>query len=124
MALDNLKKLVDVLADLGNVADKIVGEHGGLVLRLAHLMPLSGDALLIAGVDWSSAKAELVSLDEAGKQALLTEMDVRFQIGNQALELKIEEAMALAVEAEELIVRMVAFGKSFSAPAPVPAPAA
>lgn len=111
-ALDQSKKVVDVLADLGGALEKVVGDKGGMFSKLGHLVPLSGDVLTVAGIDFSALKAEIAGLDDAGKAALLAEFKAKFDLADDQVEAKIEEGLSLAMSAEAMVVSLIAFAKS------------
>jgi hypothetical protein len=120
--IEQSKKVVDVVADVGGALEKIAADKGSVFAKLSHLMPLSGDMITLAGTDFAALKQELADLDDAEKAQLLAEFKAKFQLDDAALEGKIEAGLDLAIQAEELAAKIVAFSKSLkAAPAAVEA---
>jgi hypothetical protein len=118
VGIDELKKVVAVLASAANVADQMVNEKGGVVARLTHLMGLSTSLIGLAGCSATELKAEFADLDAGEKADLVQYAKDQFAIAEHDVEAKIEAGLDLAIEGEAFIVKVVAFSKSLKAPAP------
>ena len=113
--VEQLKKVLDVLVEGGNVADKMINEQGGLMKRLAHLVSVSDELFALTGLDTDQLKKEWGELDEADRMALKDHMKAKFDLADDVLEAKVEAGLELAAQAGELVVDVVAFAKSLKA---------
>lgn len=123
VGIEDLKKVVTVLAKAGSVADQMINEKGGVVAKLSHLIGLSSALVGLAGCSATELKAEFADLDAAEKAELVAHAKAEFDIAEDDVEAKIEAGLDLAIEGESFIEKIVAFAKSLKA-APVAAPAA
>jgi hypothetical protein len=115
--IEQLLKVVDVMVEAGNVAEKIFEEKAGPIAKATHLLKMSDELIGLAGLDVAKLKAQFKDLDGAEKEELLAHAKQKFDLENDALEAKIESGLDLALEAVQMIGKIVAFVK----PAPVAA---
>lgn len=124
--IEQVKKVLNVLVEAGNVAEKMLNEKGGAVAKVTHLMKLTDEVVGLVGLNPTQLKAELADLDPAEKAELIAHAKEKFDLENDVLEGKIEAGLDLAIEAEAFIEKVVAFVKpaapvAVEAPAPAPA---
>jgi len=110
--MENLKKILAVLIEGGNVAEKVI-KAKTISEKLACLLGLTDELFALSGVNFAQAVAEFKALDEAQKKELVDFFAAKFDIENDAVEQKIEDGVALAVAAESLIEEIIAFSKGF-----------
>lgn len=108
---EQIEKVLDVVVEAGNVAEKIVKEGGGVISKVSHLLKLADELIKVAGLVPSQLKLEFADLDANEKEKLMAHMKEKFDLENDALEAKIEAGLDLAVEAEEFIAKVVKFVK-------------
>jgi len=111
--IENVEKVVVAIAAVGSVLEKFIAEQGGIVARLAHLMPLGGEAIALTSLQPAKLLAELKDLDDAEKAQLLTSFKAKFDLTNDEVEAKVEGALGLAVKTEALVEEIIGFAKSF-----------
>src|SRR5690606_41545942 len=89
--IENLKPLVSLGIELGNVADKMGRSKGAA--RFGHLLMLTDEAMALGSVDFSKVKAEIKDLDESEKQQLKDHLKAKFDIVDDKLEVAIESGI-------------------------------
>lgn len=107
--IENLKPLVALGIELGNVGDKVGRTKGAA--RYLHLMDLFDELTGLAKVDFGKAKEEIKDLDAAEREELHTFMKVKFDIVDDKLEMAIEEGLKIVEEAYGLITRSIDLAK-------------
>jgi hypothetical protein len=116
--IDQLKKVVDVLAEGGNVAEKMLSEKAGPIAKATHLLKLSDELIGLAGLQPALLKEQFKDLDAAEKAELIAHAKAKLDLVDDAVEAKIEAGLDLAIEAVELVTKLLAFVKP-AAPAAV-----
>lgn len=109
LGVANLKPYIMLAVELANVGDK-VGRLKG-VARLAPLLELYDEVLALGGASYKQALAELKDMDSAEREALMLEVKVKFDLGDDVLELVIEEGLLLLADAYSVVERGLALGK-------------
>lgn len=110
--MENLKKVLAVVIELGNVLDKVLKAQG-VSAKLACLLGMTDELFALSGVNFVEVKNEFLALDDAKKKELVVFFAQKFDLENDVMEQRIEQGLSLAVEAECLIEEIVAFSKSF-----------
>lgn len=110
--MENLKKILAVLIEGGNVAEKIIKAQS-ISAKLACLLGLTDELFALSGVNFGQVVAEFKNMNEAQKKELVDFFAAKFDLENDAVEQKIEDGLALAVSAESLIEEIVDFAKGF-----------
>lgn len=123
LGVDQIEKVLDVVLEAGNVAEKVLKEPGGAVAKLSHLTAMFDEVVALAGVSPAAVVAQFKDLDAEEKGKLFERLRVKLDLADDLLEAKIELGLALALEAEELVKKVIAFAQSFKAVA-APAPSA
>lgn len=103
LGMENLKPIVALALELGNVADKIGREKGAA--KYLHLMDLFDELTGLAKVDFKKVKEEVKDLDAAEREELHAFMKVKFDIVDDKLEMAIEEGLKIVEEAYGLVTR-------------------
>ncbi len=113
LGVEQIEKIVVAVAEVGKVIDEMVNEQGGIAKKLAHLVELGDDVLMLAQLDVELLKKQLGDL-EASERAALVELFVqKFDMQNDSVEAKVEAGLLLAAQAGELVAKVVDFAKSF-----------
>jgi len=121
--VDNIIKVFNLLLEMGNVGD-FIGAHPELgAARWSKITDLFDEAMLMTTFSFSEMKKEFAELDPEDRQKVMTALKKKFDLENDALELKIEDGLDLAVQLYELINKIISFSKS-SVELPVPEPKA
>lgn len=108
---EQIKKVLDVVAEAGNVAEKVAKQEGSAVAKMTHLVKMSDELLQLASLNLPALKAEVADLSAAEKAELLEHVKAKFDLADDELEAKLEAGLALAVKAAELVAEVVAFAK-------------
>lgn len=101
--IENLKPIVALALELGNVGDKIGRAKGAT--RYLSLMDLFDELTGLAKVDFKKVKEEIKDLDAAEREELHNFMKVKFDIVDNKLEMAIEEGLKIVEEAYGLVTR-------------------
>lgn len=104
--IENLKKIISVPVEVGNVIPEVV-KATGMVGKVRAMGSLIDEIMDLVGVDYSLLKKEMADLDEKEKQALLDHAKAKYDIPDDDLEEIVEECFDLAVCQVELGVDMV-----------------
>lgn len=107
--IENLKPIVALALELGNVADKVGREKGAA--RYLNLMDLFDELTGLAKVDFAKVKKEVADLDASEREELHTFMKVKFDIVDDKLEMAIEEGLKIIEEAYGLVTRSIDLAK-------------
>lgn len=110
IGIDNLQKVLKIVAHVGDVADKIGHETG--LQRWGHLTELLEDVVSIPGIKFSELKGEIADLDAGEKEQLLQDLKLELDLIDDNLEAVIEEGVAILVEVEQLVQRSIKLSKS------------
>lgn len=102
LGVENIVKVLDVVVEVGNVADKF-SHTDGMANKAAHLLSLTDELLAIPGIHFDQVSLEYTDLDAAEKAELLTHMKAKFDIADDELEIVIESALALVVDLDGLV---------------------
>lgn len=113
LGITNLKPVVALSFEAGNVGDK-VGRLKGAARYLA-LMDLFDELMGLAKVDFKMIMAEIKDLDDAETTELHDFIKVKFDIVDDKLEIAIEESIKIAEEMYSLVKRSMALAKSMKA---------
>lgn len=107
--MENLKPIVALALELGNVGDKVGRTKGAA--RYLHLMDLFDELTGLAKVDFKKVKEEIKDLNAAEREELHTFMKVKFDIVDDKLEMAIEEGLKIIEEAYGLVTRSIELAK-------------
>lgn len=110
MDIKDLAALLGVLIDFSNVADKIGRDTSAG--RWAPALSLIGDLGPLGSLNFKLAVDELKNLDASAKAQIQTLIKDKLVLGDVDLEHQIEEGIAILIDAEDIIVRGIAFAKS------------
>lgn len=94
LGVENLKKVVRLIAVLANVGDKI--GHDTSVSRWANLFELIGAVREISGLQWSQVLPEIKDLDGAERAEIEQVFKEQFDLADDKLEAAIEKGIVIA----------------------------
>lgn len=109
VGIQNLKPIVAMAIELGNVGDQIGRAKG--VARFMALTALFDEAMALGSVDFKAAQAEIKDLDAAEKAELIAFIDAKFDIVSDKLEVVIEESLEIASELYDVAAKAIALVK-------------
>lgn len=110
MDIKDLAALLGVLIDFSNVADKVGRDTSAA--RWTPALALIGDLGVLGGINYSAAIAELKALDSAGKAQIQDLIKQKLNLGDANLTVEIEAGISILIDAEDLVVRGIAFAQS------------
>jgi hypothetical protein len=94
LGIENLKKVVKLIAALAGVGDKI--GHDTSVSRWGNLFELIGAVREIAGLQWSQVLPEIKDLDAVERAEIEKVFKDQFDLVDDKLEAAIEKGIAIA----------------------------
>jgi hypothetical protein len=97
MNVDNIKKLVGLVIEAGNVIPEMTKDAGSFSKFVA-LGKMGDELIAIAGLDVEELKKEVLDLDAAEKAELIRYIEDKFEIANDNLEEQIEQAIEIGIE--------------------------
>ncbi len=113
--VDQLVLGLEVLAEGGNVAEKMAKKDQSLGSRLGHLLLLSDELIALSGLDGKEFKAQAMELDAADRAKLVLKFQEKFDLENDIAEKAIEQGLILLVRGTELVVDSIEFAKALRA---------
>lgn len=113
LGITNLKPVVSLAIELGNVADK-VGRNTGAT-RYLHLMDLFDELTALGSVDFKQVSKEIKDLDEAERKELHDHLKLKFDIVDDKLELAIEQGISIIDRQYSLINESITLYRSIKA---------
>lgn len=128
--LDQLKKALAALCDIGNMIDKAKNASAGLANKVLACVGLLvgdvGDFSALQGLSAAELKAEVEGLSPEDKADLAAYVGQKLQLAESEVEGKIVSAIELAFDIEAVVEKAIALVKPAPAPeaAPAEAPAA
>lgn len=115
LGIDQIKKVLALILELGNVGDYI-GKHPELgVAKFAKLTELFDELMAMGSFSVEEFKKQYADLDEAEIAELKLFMKEKFNIEDDVLEGKIEQGLDLFAEGFEFVQKVIAFGKAMKA---------
>jgi len=113
LGIKNLKPVLALGIELGNVADKVGRQTGAA--RYLGLMDLFDELTALGSVDFKEVSKEIKDLDAQEREELHAFLKVKFDIVDDKLEMAIEDGLKIVEEAYGLIKRSQALYKSLKA---------
>jgi len=113
LGIKNLKPVVSLGIEFGNVADKI-GRNTGAT-RYLHLMDLFDELTGLGSVDFKQVSAEIKDLDAEERKELHEHLKVKFDIADDKLEQGIEQALSIVERQYALVKESMDLVKSLKA---------
>jgi len=98
----NMKKLVFLGVELGNVADKLFAADAD-ASKWGSLLELADELMALPGVKWDKLDDEYKDFSSEEKLALMQEVKVKFDLADDKLERAIEGGLALALRLEGVL---------------------
>ena len=114
-------KIMNLIADGGVVAEKMIKQPGPLLLKLGNLMQLSDELIALATLDSKTLKLELGELVAADRDALEAAFKAKFVLQDVAVEGLVEEGLHLTRIGGEFVKSMIEFAKKIQAASAKPA---
>jgi hypothetical protein len=114
MANENLKRVLSVVVEAGNVIPE-VASASGLVGRVRALGAMTDELFELTSLDIGELKKEIYDFDQGDKEEVKKFMKDKFDLEDDKLEALIEEGFDLAVVQVELGAEMVAYAKKIIA---------
>ena len=111
----NIIKVIEMLAEGGNVAEKMLDSKGGTISKLSNLSSLFDEVMALTTLDANLLRNELKELDAADNAAILAAAKAKFDIDDDELEGKIEEGLDLIFELKEMGAKVMTYAKSLNA---------
>jgi len=111
--VENLKKLVALGLEMGNVADRIV--QGSGASKWLAMVDLGDELLALTGVQWNQVGDEYKDLSEPEKAQLMAFAKEKFDIADDKLEAVIESSLGLVMKMEGVVKEAITLYKSATA---------
>lgn len=117
LGIANLKKVLALVLECANVADKVRKAEGSGVAKYAALMNLWDEVVAIGGVSFDQVLPEIKDLDDAEQAELYAFLKEKLALeaDNAKLEGIIEDMVGVLLEAEALVKRAVAMVEAYKA---------
>ena len=122
--VENSLKVLELLAEGGNVAEDMAQGSGSFLDKAKHLAKLTDELWALTGVSWGELAKELKELDGEDRQKLYDGFKVKFNLDNDVVEALVEDGVFLVSDYASLAKRTVAFAKRIKAAASTPDEAA
>lgn len=119
IGITNLKPIIALGIEMGNVADKIGRAKGAA--RYLHLADLFDELTGLGKVDFKLLDDEIKDLDASEREELHNFLKVKFDIVDDKLEMAIEEGLKIVEEAYGLVDRSINLVRGLKKADPAPA---
>lgn len=106
-----INKLVDVVAEGGNVAELIANEQGDTAAKLGHLMKVTDELFALTSLNIDKLKKQAGELDAEDRQKMLDRFGAKFNLENDRVEALFESGLALGNKAFDLVKEIIAFAQ-------------
>lgn len=104
--MQNLEKPVLAVMELVNVIDKM--KHAdGLGPKLAQLVSLADEIMLLVGVDWKKLDDEWKGASAEQKAALVEAMKAKLDLADDKAEVAVEKAMSVVTLLSGAVVELI-----------------
>jgi hypothetical protein len=112
MGIDNIQKFILLILSMANAFD-FIGRHTEIgVARFAKLTESFDEVMAMGSFKIADFKAECSELNEEEKAKLKALIKEKFDIEDDMLETKIEEALDLFTEGYTFITKVISFTKT------------
>jgi len=101
IGIENLKLMISLPIELGNIADKIGKEKEWK--RWLNLIDALDEVVDVLKVDWKQLQQECADLSEAEKAELYKHISEKFDIANDKLEGAIEKSILILVTIASMV---------------------
>ncbi len=119
--IENTGKVLDLLAEGGNVAEDMVKSKGGFISKITHLSALFDEVLALTSFNAGECGMELKELDDEDVAKLKERFKAKFDLDGEVLEAAIEEGLDLLQLYAEAVPKTIAWAKKLKgAPAAEP----
>lgn len=103
LGIDNITKVVSIIAVLANVGDQFGRDSG--VTRWSHLVLLGPAIMTLQGINFSQVLPEIKDLDADERSKLTALFDSSLQLGNEHLEGVVEKGLGIVTDLVSIIER-------------------
>lgn len=110
--IENLKKIIALVVEAGNVGDKIGQEGSKVWKKWFTVIDLLDECIDLVKCDFKALKSEFSDLSEAEKGEIKEFIKVKFDIHNDKLEYVIEESLLIAMNIEDSVRRAIEMFKN------------
>lgn len=111
----NAALILNLLAEGGNVAEKMIKQEGSFFQKIANLSMLFDEVMALFGLNLQELGKELGELDDADIAELKEAFKAKFDLSDEQMEGIIEDGLALAVklggDAKDIIAWVQKFKK-------------
>ena len=112
--------VLNLLAEGGNIADKMIHSPGSLVSKLMFLGAAFDEIISLTGLDAKELVEEFKEMDAADMAALHEAFKAKFDLQDDKVEALVEEGIMLAKEYGDAVLKTVEWVKKLKAPAAAP----
>lgn len=114
--VENLQKIIELLAEMGNVVED-VADAKSMIERITPVVSLSDEVLAMSNFDVAVFKQEYKELDAEDRGALIAAFEQKLDLSRDEIEHKIEVGLNLANQLVALGFQIYEFGKGLKASA-------
>lgn len=108
----NLKKVLDVVLEMGNASEDMLRGGQSLMQRLSHISQMFDEFMALTSVKYHLLDDEAKNLDDAEKAELIQHMKMKFDLDNDELEAKIEAGVSIAAKLGSALSESISWAKS------------
>lgn len=112
MGVDQIKKVLDVIIEAGNVSEKVASADS-IIGKAMALMPIADDLLRLMSLSPMVLRREWSDLDDAERKELIEYVREKLDISDDDLEARVEVGLELVNDAIVFIDNAMDYAKSF-----------
>lgn len=105
--IENTKKVVNLIIELGNAVDKTIKAEGGFEKYVSAALSLTDEIVALKDLNFGDFKLEFKDLTREERDELLAEVKAKFDLADDVLEARIEQWLTIANDGADLVFRAV-----------------
>lgn len=110
--VENLEKVINLVAETGNVVDKILNEKSGVAAKFAHLASLMDEVLELKDFSFKELKLEYGDISREERDALVEKFSKKFDLRSDRTEVLIERSLSLVKSVSALVPEIIGLIKN------------
>ena len=121
LGTEQVEKVMNLVLEGANVADKIINEKSGGQAKLMHALALTDELAALSGLSVPDLIAQWKNIDSAEKADLIAKAKAKFDLIDDGVEALVEEVMEVGFDTQEVAFKWIAVASKFKAlkkPAP------
>jgi hypothetical protein len=109
---DNLRRVIDLIVELGNVMPKVIKSES-LIGKVTAFAAVTDELIALARLKPSMIKPEWKDFSDSEKAEMVSHIKEKFEIEDDKIEMMVEEALVVAIEQLEIGGRIIDLARKY-----------